>query len=68
MRNTSDYFAKYRCVNVAMKLISIIRPIMASRAASTVIGLSSGMPPGKKPRPWNEVMLKTSAARGENDG
>ena len=62
------YFVKYRCVNVAMKLISIIRPMMASRAANTVMGLSSGIPPGKKPRPWNEVMLKMSAASGEKDG
>jgi hypothetical protein len=57
---------KKRCVKVAMKLISISRPMTASMAASTVTGSSSvrewpALPPGKKPLPWNEVTLKTCA-------
>jgi hypothetical protein len=31
MRNISDYFAKYRCVNVAMKLTSINKPATNSQ-------------------------------------
>ncbi len=47
----SDHLPKKRWVKVAIKLISMRRPMMASAAAKTVIGSSSGMPPGKKPRP-----------------
>jgi len=35
MRNISDYFAKYRCVNVAMKLISINKPATVSLSAKS---------------------------------
>lgn len=45
------HLPKKRCVKVAMKLISMVRPTTASREAATVIGSSRGMPPGKKPRP-----------------
>src|SRR5262249_19536630 len=58
--------AKKRWVKVAMKVISMKRPITASSAASTATGSSSvSPPPGKKPRPWKEVTLKTNAASGE---
>src|SRR3989440_7216036 len=45
------YLPKNRWVNVAMKLISINRPVTASNAASAVTGLLRAKGPGRKPRP-----------------
>src|SRR5262249_44700323 len=60
-----DHFAKKRWVKVAMNVISIRRPMMASAAASTVSWLArSTFSLGEKPRPWNDVMLNTTAASG----
>jgi len=63
-RRRSYLAPKKRWVKVAMKLISISRPTSASAAASLVMGSSREMPPGKKPRPWKDVTLKTSAVSG----
>ena len=55
------HLPKKRCVKVAMKLISITSPTMASAAASTVTGSPGMTVLGRKPRPWNELMLSESA-------
>lgn len=52
---------------MAMKLISMKSPTIASAAARTVRGSSSvtlcpGLPPGKNPRPWKLLTLSISAA------
>jgi hypothetical protein len=44
-----------------MKLISMRRPSTASTDAIWVMGSSRVTPPGKKPRPWNEVTLQNDA-------
>src|SRR5258708_950371 len=55
------HFPNSRWVSVAIKVTSMSSPTKASRAARMVRGSSSAIPPGKKPRPWNEVMLNTHA-------
>jgi hypothetical protein len=35
----------------------MVKPIIASQAAHTAIGSVGRKPPGKKPRPWNEMIL-----------
>jgi hypothetical protein len=35
----------------------MLKPIIASQAAHTAIGSVGRKPPGKKPRPWNQMIL-----------
>src|SRR5690348_1224682 len=49
-----------RRLMVAIKTSSIKRPTSASAAPMRAIQSPSGSVPGKKPRPWKEVMLRTN--------
>jgi hypothetical protein len=46
----------------------MVKPMMASQAAHTAIGSVGRNPPGKNPRPWNEMMLTMRAYRGDIEG
>src|SRR5262244_2297954 len=59
---TSLQRAKKRWVKVAMKVISINRPITASNAARIAIGSSRLNPEGNSPRPWKLLTLKPIAS------
>src|SRR5215469_6682702 len=56
----AGYRAKNRWVKVAMKVISMSRPMMASPAASRASVSPRLTPEVKNPRPWKLLMLKTS--------
>jgi hypothetical protein len=55
-----DHRAKKRWVKVAMKVISISRPRIASPAASRASVSPRWMSEEKKPRPWKLLTLRTS--------
>lgn len=49
--NNYNHFPKRRCVSVAMKVTSIIKPIKASIAEAKAVGSAGENVPGKKPLP-----------------
>jgi hypothetical protein len=59
--------AKVALCKVTIQLISMVKLMIASNAAQTAIGSIERKPAGKKPRPWNELMLMMKAYSGDID-